>query len=83
MAAIKGERTLTELAEAFDVHPNQINWVEIFLSKMARSVLRRIRVTSKDELRNRIGALHRDCNQSPQVPKWSYGIHRDQELLAA
>jgi transposase len=24
LAAIKGERTLTELAEAFDVHPNQI-----------------------------------------------------------
>jgi hypothetical protein len=23
------------------------------------------------------------CNQSPIVPKWSYGIHRDQELLAA
>ena len=24
LAAIKGEKTLTELAEAFDVHPNQI-----------------------------------------------------------
>jgi hypothetical protein len=23
------------------------------------------------------------CNQSPIVPKWSHGIHRDQELLAA
>lgn len=27
LAAIKGEKTLTELAELFDVHPNQItNW---------------------------------------------------------
>jgi transposase-like protein len=24
MAALKGDRTLTELAQAFDVHPNQI-----------------------------------------------------------
>ena len=27
MAAVKGEKTLTELAQLFDVHPNQItNW---------------------------------------------------------
>jgi transposase len=26
MAAIKGDRTLSELAQAFDVHANQIVW---------------------------------------------------------
>ena len=25
LAALKGDKTLTELAEEFDVHPNQIN----------------------------------------------------------
>jgi transposase len=64
-------------------HASWLNWVETFFSKMARSVLRRIRVTSKDELRDRIRRYIETCNQSPQVPKWSYGIHRDQELLAA
>ena len=28
LAAIKGDRTLAQLAEQFDVHPNQINIVE-------------------------------------------------------
>jgi transposase len=64
-------------------HASWLNWVETFVSKMARSVLRRIRVTSKDELRDRIRRSIETCNQSPLVPKWSYGIHRDQELLAA
>src|SRR5260370_28649227 len=26
LAAIKGDRTLAQLAEQFDVHPNQITW---------------------------------------------------------
>jgi hypothetical protein len=50
---------------------------------MSRSVLRRIRVTSKDELRDRIQRYIETCNECPLVPKWSYGIHRDQESLAA
>jgi hypothetical protein len=40
-------------------------------------------VTSKDELRDRIRRYIEICNESPLVPKWSYGIHRDQEPLAA
>jgi transposase-like protein len=26
LAAMKGEKTLTELAQQFDMHPNQITW---------------------------------------------------------
>ena len=64
-------------------HASWLNWVEIYFSKMSRSVLRRIRVTSKDELRDRIQRYIEICNECPLVPKWSYGIHRDQESLAA
>jgi len=64
-------------------HASWLNWVETNFSKMSRSVLRRIRVTSKDELRDRIQRYIETCNECPLVPKWSYGIHRDQEALAA
>ena len=34
LAAVKGERTLAELAEHFDVHPNQIqDWKQQLLTK--------------------------------------------------
>jgi transposase len=64
-------------------HASWLNWVEIFFSKMSRSVLHGIRVASKDELCDRIQRYIETCNECPLVPKWSYGIHRDQELLAA
>jgi transposase len=64
-------------------HASWLNWVEIYFFKMSRSVLRRIRVTSKDELRDRIQRYIEICNECPLVPKWSYGIHRGQESLAA
>jgi transposase len=36
MAAVKGERTLSELAKAFDVHPNQIGqWKDDLLAGAA------------------------------------------------
>jgi len=50
---------------------------------MSRSVLRGIRVASKDELRDRIQRYIETCNECPLVTKWSYGIHRDQQPLAA
>ena len=64
-------------------HASWLNCVEIFFSKMSRSVLRGIRVASKDELRDRMQRYIETCNECPRAPKWSYGIHRDQELLAA
>jgi transposase len=64
-------------------HASWLNWVEMFFSKMARSVLRRIRVASKDELTERIKRYIKMCNDVPLVPKWSYGISREPQPLAA
>jgi transposase len=64
-------------------HASWLNWVEMFFSKMARSVLRRIRVTSKDELTERIKCYIEICNEAPLVPKCSYGIRREAQPLAA
>jgi hypothetical protein len=55
----------------------------MFFSKMARSVSRRIRVASKDELTERIKRYIEFCNEVPLLPKWSYGINRDPKPLAA
>jgi transposase len=55
-------------------HGSWLNLVEGFFSKMARSVLRRIRVTSKAELKQRIMAYLDDLNREPVVHTWSYRI---------
>jgi hypothetical protein len=45
-----------------------------FFSIMARSVLRRIRVASKNELKARIIAYLDDLNREPVIHKWTYKI---------
>ena len=55
-------------------HGSWLNLVEGFFSKMARSILRRIRVASKAELRQRILAYLDDLNREPVVHKWSYRV---------
>jgi transposase len=64
-------------------HASWLNWVEMFFSKMARSLLRGIRVASKDELIARIKCYIELCNDAALVPKWSYGINRAPQPLAA
>jgi transposase len=64
-------------------HASWLNHVETFFSKLARSVLRHIRVTSKAELGERIGRYIATCNASPVVPNWRHGISRDLPALAA
>ena len=55
-------------------HGSWLNLVEGFFSKMARSMLRRIRVASKNELKARILAYLDDLNQEPIIHTWTYKI---------
>jgi transposase len=55
-------------------HGSWLNLIEGFFSKLARSVLRHIRVASKQELKDRILAAIDDINQQPVVHTWSYKL---------
>ena len=55
-------------------HGSWLNLIEGFFSKLARSVLRHIRVASKQELKERILAAIDDINQHPVVHTWSYKL---------
>jgi transposase len=55
-------------------HGSWLNLIEGFFSKLARSVLRHIRVASKQELRDRIIAAIDDVNQHPVVHTWSHKL---------
>jgi transposase len=57
-------------------HGSWLNLVEGFFSKLARSVLRHIRVASKYELKERIMAAMDDINQHPVVHTWSYKLDK-------
>jgi transposase len=55
-------------------HGSWLNLIEGFFSKLARSVLRHIRVTSKHELKERLMAFIGDINLEPTVHTWHYKI---------
>ena len=57
-------------------HGSWLNLIEGFFSKLARSVLRQIRVASKQELKDRIIAAMDHFNQSPVVHTWSYKLEK-------
>ena len=56
-------------------HGSWLNLIEGFFSKLARSVLRHIRVASKQELKDRIIAAIDDINRHPVVHTWSYKLN--------
>jgi len=56
-------------------HGSWLNLVEGFFSKLARSTLRHIRVTSKKESKDRIIAAIDDINRDPVVHTWTYKIN--------
>jgi len=55
-------------------HGSWLNLVEGFFSKMARSMLRHIRVASKTELKARILAYLDDINRDPVIHTWTYKL---------
>ena len=57
-------------------HGSWLNLVEGFFSKLARSVLRHIRVASKQELKDRIMAAIDDVNRHAVVHTWSYKLNK-------
>jgi transposase len=55
-------------------HGSWLNLIETFFSKIARTVLREIRVNSKEELKNRLKQFIAQINESPVVFRWNYGM---------
>jgi len=55
-------------------HGSWLNLVEIFFSKMTRSFLRSLRVTSKTELKQRIEQYLDEVNAAPVVFRWKYKL---------
>ena len=57
-------------------HGSWLNLIEGFFSKLARSVLRHIRVASKEELKERLLAAMDHFNQHPVVHTWTYKLDK-------
>lgn len=61
-------------------HGSWLNLIESMFGKMARTVLRGLRVKSKDELRERFGKYFDEINRDPVIFHWKY---RMEELSVA
>ena len=55
-------------------HGSWLNLIESFFGKMARTLLRGIRVSAKAELKARIELYLQEVNADPVVFKWKYKL---------
>jgi transposase len=55
-------------------HGSWLNLIESFFGKMAKTLLRGIRVASADELKARIDLYLKEVNQAPVVFRWKYKL---------
>jgi transposase len=55
-------------------HGSWLNLIECFFARMAKTLLRGIRVASKGELADRIRLFLEEVNQTPVPYKWKYGL---------
>jgi transposase len=64
-------------------HGSWLNLVESFFGKLARTLLRGIRVRSRAELKTRIELYLKEVNEEPVVFKWKYKLETLEEESAA
>jgi len=57
-------------------HASWLNIIESLFSKMTRSMLRGIRVSSKEELKARISQYIEGMNETPTIFKWKYKMDK-------
>jgi len=57
-------------------HGSWLNLIEIFFSKLARTLLRGIRAHSQEEMKARIEQHLAELNQLPVVFRWKYGLDK-------
>jgi transposase len=55
-------------------HGSWLNLIESFFAKMAKTLLRGIRVASDDELKARIDLYLKEVNEAPVVFRWKYKL---------
>lgn len=55
-------------------HGSWLNLIESFFAKMAKTMLRAIRVSSKEELKQRILKYLEEINETPVIHRWKYGL---------
>ena len=55
-------------------HGSWLNLIESFFAKMAKTLLRGIRVASADELKTRIELYLKEVNETPVVFRWKYKL---------
>ena len=53
-------------------HASWLNLIEVFFSKMTRSLLKGIRLSSKDKLKSRILQYLDEINQMPTIFRWKW-----------
>ena len=56
-------------------HGSWLNLIESFFAKMAKTVLRGIRVHSKSEMKQRILKYLDEINECPVIFRWKYGLN--------
>ena len=57
-------------------HASWLNIIESLFSKMTRSMLRGIRVSSKEKLKERMSQYIDDMNETPTIFKWKYKMDK-------